>query len=77
MQKGGYFTPYKQKNGTKVYLGMGPNDIGKKSIPKKDRCEDFDELWMQVYASVLESWDGEPVKDMHEFDQYKEVDDED
>lgn len=74
MQKGNYFTPYKQKNGTKVYLGMGPNDIGKKSIPKKDRCEDFDELWMQVYADVLANW--EEVTDIHEFDQYQQVDNE-
>ena len=75
MQKANYYVPYKTVNGKRVYLGMGPNDIGKNSIPKKDRCEGFDELWMMVFNDVIANW--EEVKDIHEFDKYKEVEDED
>ena len=49
-----------------VYYKMNENDIGKKSIPKKDRCEDFDELWEKVYYQVLETWEFVPVKDINE-----------
>lgn len=69
MQKGEYFVPYKTINGKREYLAMGPNDIGKTSIPKQDRCEDFDELWMRVFNEVIANW--EEVTDIHEFDKYQ------
>lgn len=71
MQKGKYYYPTIMKDGKRTYLHKGPNDIGKSSIPIKDRCEDFDALWMMVFDSVMENW--EEVKDIHEFDQYQQI----
>ena len=48
------------------YYKKGPNDIGKKSIPRKDRCEDFDKIWDTIYYQVLETWDWVPVKRIDE-----------
>lgn len=59
-------TAYPTPHSHGVYYKMGPNDIGKKSIPKSERCEDFDELWEKIYYQVLESWEFVPVKDIHE-----------
>ena len=57
--------PIPRKKG--VYLKMHNNDIGKKSIPQKDRCEGFDELWSMIYFQVLETWDWLPVTDLRPF----------
>ena len=70
-QNGKYFSPRFKGE----YLKMGPNDIGKKSIPKKDRCEDFDRIWQLVANQVMEYWDFVPVTDIHEFDQYQKIED--
>lgn len=56
------------------YIKMGPNDIGKRSIPYKDRCEGFDELWEMIYYQVLETWDWVPVTDLKPFGG-EEIDD--
>lgn len=68
-QNGIYYSP--RVNGE--YIKMGPNDIGKKSIPKKDRCEGFDEMWNKVYNEVMLYWNFVPVTDIHEFDQYQKI----
>jgi len=52
------------------YLKMGPNDIGKKSIPPKERCKDFDRIWDMVYYQVLETWDWVPVTNAMWFKQF-------
>jgi len=49
------------------YYKKGPNDIGKKSIPKKDRCEGFDDIWDLIYYQVLETWEWKPVTDLRQF----------
>lgn len=66
-----YPSPHKKGE----YLKMGKNDIGKKSIPVKDRCEDFDRLWDLVYYQVLETWDWVPVTNVAWFKQFAELSD--
>lgn len=39
------------------YITMGKNDIGKRSIPLKDRCEDFDKLWHDTFIEVMKYWE--------------------
>ena len=55
MQKGKFYRAYDSENKSK-YIKQGPNDIGKSSIPRKDRCKDFDELWMQTFEEVMKYW---------------------
>lgn len=69
MQKDKYFRPYRDGK----YIHLGPNDISKRDIPRKDRCEGFDDLWLHTYQDVMKYWDGEPVKDIHEFDIYEHI----
>lgn len=66
-----YPSPHKKGE----YLKMGPNDIGKKSIPPKERCKDFDRLWDLVYYQVLETWDWVPVTNVAWFRQFAELSD--
>lgn len=69
VQHGIYYAP--RVNGE--YIKLGPNDLSKKSIPKKDRCEGFDELWNKTYNEVMNYWNFVPITDMHEFDQYQKI----
>ncbi len=59
-------TDYPTPRSHGIYYKKGPNDIGKKSIPMKDRCEDFDRIWDLIYYQVLESWEWVPVKRIDE-----------
>lgn len=56
MQKTKYYRPYTIENGKRVYMKQGPNDIGMKSIPIKDRCDNFNELWNMIFEEVLSTW---------------------
>ena len=49
-----------------IYLKMHEHDIGKKSIPPKDRCPDFDDLWNRTFDEVMAYWDWVPVDDITE-----------
>ena len=49
------------------YIKMNDSDLSKRSIPKRERCEGFDELWNMIYYQVLESWDWVPVTDLKPF----------
>lgn len=73
MQKDKYYRPY--RNGKYIHREKG--DIGKSSIPKKDRCEGFDNLWNTTFMEVMKYWDVVPVTDIHEFDRYEHVVEED
>lgn len=60
-------TAYPTPHSHGVYYKMGPNDLSKKSIPKSERCEGFDELWDMIYYQVLETWEWVPVTDLKPF----------
>lgn len=71
MQRGSYYRPYDKSH---KYIPQGPNDIGKSSIPRNDRCNNFDDLWNATFMEVMKYWDFVPVDDIHEFDQYSHED---
>ena len=79
-QKGNFFRPYvKDPNtGKSIYIHKGPNDLGKGDIPIEDRCdpEEFNRIWNLVFKQVMQYWEFVPVKDIHEFDRYDDVDEE-
>lgn len=70
-QNGIYFSPHSKGK----YIKLGPNDLSKKSIPKSERCEGFDELWNAVYNSVMEYWEFVPVDDISFFNQFESEED--
>jgi len=56
MQQGKFYRPYDKEHN---YIPQGPNDIGKRAIPKAERCDNFDELWNMIFDEVVSYWDYE------------------
>lgn len=54
MQQGKFYRPYDKNH---KYIPQGPNDIGKRAIPKAERCDNFDELWNMIFDEVCAMWD--------------------
>ncbi len=66
-QNGKYYYP--TVNGK--YIKLGPNDLSKKSIPKSERCPEFDEIWNRTYNEVMRYWEFVPIDDISFFNQFE------
>lgn len=52
-------------------MGRNKSEPNKSSIPKKDRCDNFDEIWRKTYYEVLKYWDHIEEEEITDIEQLR------